>query len=241
MKKIKNYVTRRLARLSETAYNSMNIRPAQEHAYRYLFVRDVARAGISDDFYPVGHSANFSLLYLLVRCFEELALSHVVEFGGGQSSMLMDRLAARHSPPIMVTTFEQDADWAETIAAKVQHRVVHAPLAKTMVGERSVMFYDAAYLGGLKPPNLVLIDGPTAYSESSRYDRTGAVNFLSAHLQDEFVVIFDDCERAGEAEAAARFRAWLEQRAIPFYENAIKAAKQQRIFCTKKFRAAAYF
>lgn len=234
-------MTRWLGRLSEVAYNAMNILPAQEQVYLHLFRRDIARAGIEDDFYPVGGAANFSLLYLLTRSFSELPLSRVVEFGAGQSTVLIDRLANRRQEPVAVTTFEQDAYWAAATAQKVRHRVIRAPLVRTTVGDRTVAFYDSTCFADLTPPDLVLIDGPTAYTASTRYDRVGSMNFLSTRLRDEFVVIFDDCERAGEAEAAGRFRAWLGGRGIRFYENTIRAAKQQRLFCTEKFRSAAYF
>ncbi|MGH6984815.1 MAG: hypothetical protein ACREEI_11375 [Stellaceae bacterium] len=241
MKMVRSYVTRCLGRLSEVAYNSMNILPPQEQVYRHLFLRDIARAGVEDDFYPVSGAANFSLLYLLARSFAELPISQVVEFGAGQSTVLIDRLASRWQEPVVVTTFEQDAYWAAAIGQKVRHPIVYAPLVRTTVGDRTVAFYDPTRFADLARPDLVLIDGPTAYTVSSRYDRVGSVNFLTTRLADEFAVIFDDGERGGEAEAAGRFRAWLEGRGIQFYENTVRAAKQQRIFCTEKFRAAAYF
>jgi hypothetical protein len=67
------------------------------------------------------------------------------------------------------------------------------------------------------------------------------LNFFDDHLARDFVIIFDDCERDGEAEAANRCRRLLERRQISFFENTVKAAKQQRLFCTAKFKAAAYF
>lgn len=241
MKKVKRYATGWLGRLSEVAYNAMNILPAQEQVYLHLFLRDLARAGIEDDFYPVGGAANFSLLYLLARSFAELPLSRVIEFGAGQTTVLFDRLASRRQEPVTVTTLEQDVYWAQAVGQKVRHHVVHAPLVRTKVGDRTVAFYDPTCFPDLAPPDLVLIDGPTAYTASSRYDRVGSVNFLSTRLADEFVVIFDDSERGGEREAAGRFRVWLQGRGTRFYENTIRAAKQQKLFCTEKFRAAAYY
>jgi predicted O-methyltransferase YrrM len=152
-------ILHRLSRLSLRTYGDLGIRPTQEQTYRFLFVRDLARAGIEDTFYPVGNAANYSLLYLLARCLRELPISRVAEFGTGQSSLLIDKLVGDTTT---VTSFEHDQSWAEMIAKKVRHRVVVAPLVETPVDDHRVMFYDPVDFTGVGHPDLILIDGPTA-------------------------------------------------------------------------------
>src|SRR3954454_17352761 len=65
--------------------------PELECVYRDLFTRDIAKAGMDDVYYPVGHAANHSLLYLVMRCVQELRLAEILELGAGQPTILLDQ------------------------------------------------------------------------------------------------------------------------------------------------------
>ena len=212
-----------------------------ETIYRSLFIRDLDRHGIQDDFYPIGSAANHSLMYLITRCLTEFPITRVVEFGGGQTSILIDRLSGKMGKQMEITTVEQDAFWAERIRALVRHRVVCAPLESEAVAERNISFYsfnDIECEGNIE---LAIVDGPTAFTRSTQWDRLGAVKFLKGRLAPEFIVIFDDTERRGETEGARLFGAYLAANNFTHYTTTIRATKQQTLFCSKGFRAAAYF
>lgn len=216
--------------------------PLAEDLYRHFFVRDLARLGIEDDFYPIGNAANFSLMYLIARVLVEFPVSRIVEFGAGQTSILLDRVASRVGRNLEITTIEHDPFWAETIARQVHHRVLNLGLVETQVDGRTVQFYDLSPpLPQLDRPDLVIVDGPTAFRKGTYFNRTGAAPYLRDHLGEEFIVIIDDAERRGESTLARLVGDDLRASGIAFSENTIKAAKQQRLFCTAKYRSAAYF
>jgi hypothetical protein len=238
---IEKFLVRGLCKTIDVVRRESTTAPLAEDLYRHFFVRDLARLDIADDFYPIGNAANFGLMYLLTRLLAEFPLSRIVEFGAGQTTILLDRLGARVGRNLEITTIEQDAFWAGTIGRQVHHDVLNVALTATQVDGRTVHFYDLPPRPALQQPDLVIVDGPVAYVKGSYFDRTGAAPYLKEHLGDEFVVVIDDAERLGESTLARLVRDDLAARGVAFYENTIKAAKQQRLFCTERYRSAAYY
>lgn len=233
-----NSVLRGAKSLLETHYLLF---PEMESIYRSLFLRDLGRYGVEDEFYPIGSAANHSLMYLVARCLIEFPIARVLEFGAGQTSILLDRLSGAMGRPIEITTVEQDPFWAERIRAQVHHPVICAPLAPEVVADSKISFYRLDEIGSQSNLELVIVDGPTAYSPSTRWDRIGAVEFLKGRLASEFIVIFDDTERAGEFLGTRLFCDYLVANHITHYISTIRAAKQQKVICSEQFRAASYF
>lgn len=218
------------------------VNPALEEVYRYLFVRDIGRAGIDDVFYPVGSAANYSLLYLVWRCVRDLPITAVLELGAGQSTLLLDKARAPLGARFAVRTIEHDAFWAKAVADNVAHTVVEAPLVPARVAERDIAYYDLARIAAEGERfDLVIVDGPPAATADTRYSRIGCVAVLERCLADDFVVIVDDAERDGEAAAVDACRDLLRRRGAAFSEVAVTAAKRQHIFASERFRAAVFF
>jgi predicted O-methyltransferase YrrM len=218
------------------------INPAQEDIYRYLFLRDITRAGIDDVFYPVASAANYSLLYLVWRCLRDLPITAVLELGAGQSTLLLDRARTALAQRFTVRTIEHDAFWAKAVADTVSHTVVHTAFAQLVVEGRTIAYYDVPQvLDGEQRFDLVLVDGPPAESDETRYSRSGCAALLERCLAEDFVVIVDDAERDGEAVAVDACRATLQRQGRGFGEVAVTAAKRQHIFASERFRAALFF
>jgi hypothetical protein len=216
--------------------------PEMEMVYRSLFLRNLHDTGIDDEFYPVGNAANHSLLYFVSRCLCELPISRVLEFGAGQTSLLLDRLSARLLPrDVEIFTIENDPNWASHIGKKVRHQVIHTPLTEKVVDGRKISFYESEEVNSKKKIELAIVDGPAAYTHTTRWNRLGAASYLQGRLASDFVVIFDDTERCGESRSAELFGHYLKSQNIVFFTSTIRAVKQQQVFCSEKFRAAAYF
>lgn len=219
-----------------------SVLPEMELVYRELFLRDLRNLAIEDEFYPVGSAANHSLLYLISRCVIEFPVSRILEFGAGQTSVLLDRLSAklpqRHCE---ITTVEQDPFWANRISKGVRHQVIHACLAEKVFAEETISFYESEEVNSKKGIELAIVDGPTASTRATKWNRIGAADYLKDRLAEDFIVIFDDTERRGESAGADLFARYLAARSTPYYTSTIRAEKQQRLFCSEKFRAAAYF
>src|SRR3954453_11389151 len=97
--------------------------------------------GIEGTFYPVGGAANHGLLYLLLRAIRELDVACVLEFGAGQTTLLLHAVRTSLRPELDVTTVEHDAGWAGHVQNRVSHTVLHAPLASTMADGKPIEYY----------------------------------------------------------------------------------------------------
>ena len=221
----------------ETKINS-----AVEDSYRHLFLRDIARAGIDDVFYPVGSAANYSLLYMIWRCLRDLPVTAVLELGAGQSTLLLDKARQALGGRFAVRTIEHDAFWATAVTENVSHPVVQAPLVPARVGEHAIAYYDLARaIPDAQQFDLVIVDGPPAETDETRYSRSGCVAVLERCLAEDFVVILDDAERDGEAAAVDACRDLLRRLGRGFGETAVTAAKRQHVFASDRFKAALFF
>jgi hypothetical protein len=96
--------------------------PALEVIYRDLFLRELARMGEEDRFFPTGGAANYSLLYLILRIGLEFKPASVLDIGAGQSSLLWSMLR-RHGLVGSVLTLESDREWAQRIGDQIDHEV----------------------------------------------------------------------------------------------------------------------
>lgn len=178
--------------------------------------------------FPVGASANYGLLYLIVRIIHENRITRVLDIGAGQSSLLLNALAERS--PIEVVTLETHEEWAARIGAQVKHRVLHVPLErKTSFGQSALCYSELSGLEGKF--DLIIADAPHG---TPRHSRWACLEVIDRFRADEHIVIFDDAERRGERDTIRRFLA-LESRA-PVSGKFFKPAEaQQFVACTPAF------
>lgn len=215
--------------------------PSMEIIYRELFLRELALAGLSDDYYPVGGAANHGFLYLIARLLREFTFSGILELGAGQSSLLLSRLIEACHSRASVLTIEHEAFWARHIQDQVQHKVALAPLAPDTLDGHTISFYDLSRVEIPQATELFLIDGPPAHDVHIKYARLGAFRVVCELLRDDFVIIVDDTERAGEARLAELFLRELTRRRAAFKSNTVRASRCQTIIAGGRYIAAAYF
>jgi hypothetical protein len=212
-----------------------------EPVYQRLVERDLARLGIRDEFYAVGSAANYSLFYVILRAVLEFRPARVIELGAGQTSLLLDRLAASGLLPGDIVTVEHDRHWAQHIAAAVKHPVVRIDLIDRPGGDRICGAYDIAALKIAGPIDLLIIDGPPGGTEALRFSRHGALPLLKHMNRDGFVVVIDDAERPGETALSSRIEEALQAEGITFRRGAVVSSKRQDVFAGGRCLAASYF
>jgi hypothetical protein len=206
--------------------------PALEAIYRDLFLRELGRLGEEDRFFPVGGAANYSLLYLILRIGTEFQPESVLDVGAGQSSLLWSMLHRRGLVGD-VLTLENDADWGARIGAQVDHRVLVTPLQQLSVAGRSTMTYewDAAFQD--RSFDVIVCDGPRGVR---RHSRCGILSVLEGRrLRDDFALILDDAERAGEQDTIGAIHKRLQADGVPYAANVVRAAKTQMIFAGGRY------
>lgn len=234
-------VHHRLDILSGLMWQAHTTRPSMEVVYRDLFVRDIAKLGLDDLYYPVGSAANYSLLYFVTRCFLEFPIRNAIEFGAGQTSVLMSQLNDRLKKEATITTVEHDVQWADIVRAKVNHKVITADLVPKIIAGHKIKHYGGAYFDSSVLYDFVLVDGPPAYVKETTFHRLGAMEVIERNLAESFVVVLDDMQREGEQELSNLIRRKLQERGCRFGEVSIRGSRPQHAFAAGSFFSAAYF
>ena len=152
--------------------------------------------------------------------------TRIVECGGGISTFYIGRLLRERGGHLY--SIEHDDAWAalleqqlaaEGLAAQVT--VVHAPLAKPSLSWNGSPWYAQDRLAAIKtagPIDLLIVDGPPAYSAALRYARYPALPYFKDALAADYTVVLDDINRRGEQEIAAR---WAQTLGVPFQRRLI--------------------
>jgi predicted O-methyltransferase YrrM len=147
----------------------------------------------------------------------------IVECGSGISTFFIGRLLRRKGGHLY--TLEHDEDWARLLEQELKAEdlqdvvtVVFAPLAPTSFGWNGTHtpWYGEDKLQCLKSEggiDLLIVDGPPAYSAELRHARYPALPFFKDALASDYAVVLDDINRRGEQEILERWESIL---GIPF-------------------------
>jgi predicted O-methyltransferase YrrM len=209
-------------------YNMLRDYSSLECVYSRLFERELADLGIQEDFRPVKAAANYSLLYLLASLIRETRPKRILELGCGQSTILISRLCDKFEIETFVSV-DADPDWASRIAMLAPNADIRAlPLTQRRFLGRSFMGFDPTPLKGSKF-DFMLVDGPVGQRALSRFT---AVEIAAAHLDEEFIVVFDDAERFGERRTIRKFEAMLRARDRKVWRGTTRAHKWQVVLAS---------
>jgi len=145
----------------------------------------------------------------------------IVEFGSGVSSVA---IASALDPKTQrLISFEHDEDWANYVSGQLGRldladrcQVVHAPLKHCELSIDASPWYDVDIvrdsLESLEV-DVVICDGPPAYSRDTRMARYPAMPALQSMLANTYSVYLDDIDRSSERKIA---RLWSDLLQIPF-------------------------
>jgi predicted O-methyltransferase YrrM len=208
----------------------------REIVYQNLVHRELDRLNIRDPFYPLRSAATYSYLYLLLRAVQELDGLRILELGAGQSTVLLDRLAAQF--PLQCTTLEHDVHWVEQIRSQVRHPVLHAPLVPRAIRGQISDVYDPRVLEQGQRFNALLVDGPRSIRRRSRW---GSLEFIENWLDPEFLILFDDAERRGELQTIGAALQLLDERDCRYGSQLTRSINSQFVIATEGFQRALYF
>jgi len=211
-----------------------------EAVYQRIVQRDLEYLGIKDRFYPVSAAANYSLLYVIVRACIDFPINHVLELGAGQSTLLFDALHRVNAIRGSVCTLEHDVNWADRVAARVSHPIIRTSLVPKTIAGISFTGYDFAALG-IRPFDLLLIDGPPAWPSANKFSRLGAADLVKSVDPSSFMIIVDDAEREGEMLLVEKIEEKLKAAAVQHVVGYVEATRRQAIIAGGEYAGAAYY
>ena len=139
----------------------------------------------------------------------------ILELGAGVSSIVLCRLADQLDLDVRINSVDEDEGWLDRVGAimspaeRARWRPIYAPMTSGRLrdGSHFGRWYDAEIVGDAltDPLDLVVCDGPSAYTPEWRDDRFTALGFSKDLLVERHAVLIDDTNRAAERRLA---RTW---------------------------------
>jgi 16S rRNA G966 N2-methylase RsmD len=132
----------------------------------------------------------------------------IIEFGGGISTIYLAKLAKTSKNSLKITTIDHDEKWIDILTNILKEEdlleyvnIIHCPLEKSNLSKESTKWYCESNIKkaikGLKF-DLVIIDGPLAYTKELEMSRYPALIFINDYLNERNSVFLDDTHRKGE-------------------------------------------
>jgi predicted O-methyltransferase YrrM len=150
----------------------------------------------------------------------------VVECGGGVSTIYIAKLLATRGEGHL-HTIEHDPAWADCLRGLLHRQSLEAFCTVTLaplepVGSPSA-WYAAAEVQrlGLADIDLLVVDGPPAYTRERRHARQPALPVFFDRLASDCTVVLDDIDRRGEQDVVDR---WEREFPVRFERRALDGA-----------------
>lgn len=183
---------------------------------------------------PGGWAIDYAFCYTLARTLNAMKPHRILECGLGQSSRLIHQYASYYKTEAL--TFEHDEKWIEFLNNEAGNHypitVCKLELTKTEYkGQETLTYKDYKEVIGDKKYDLLVVDGPFG---SSHYSRSQAIDLCQNNLSDNFCVIIDDTERAGERETVEEIKNILKLNNIDFSSMDYSTIKTHTLICSKK-------
>ena len=186
-------------------------------------------------------AGNYSFFYLLCRLLNDYQPKSIIEFGLGESSKVIAAFIENQLQDCRHTIIEENPDWRDSFLSRF-------PLSdrseiKIMTAEQKQLAGGSIYNGysGIDTAvtqtfDLYLVDGPTGSENCSRYDIVTIAERLTQG--DEFVILIDDYDRAGEQETAEALLEQFKQQGIDVHTGIYMGNASQIVIATNRYRFA---
>ena len=180
----------------------------------------------------------YNYAYVLLRTLIESSPCSILEFGLGQSSMMINSYINYYSESVFnFDVIEQDQNWIDFFKQKhkIHHMNIYQRDITESVDEGGRLFsYDGLsdVLSG-KKYSLISIDGPWGGENVSRID---VIEYIPDILENEFAIIIDDYERKGERRMVNILENKLKQANIIYYKGEYSSMKNVCIIVSNKWK-----
>ncbi len=153
--------------------------------------------------------------------------STIVEFGCGITTVYIAKILKQYGGHLY--SVEDNNRWTDIVSTMLtqngvseQVTFIEAPLKKSNYSLESCDWYDEDIVKNLLKNielDMLIIDGPPAYMEHISLSRYPAIPVLLDQLSDDFCIILDDIDRAGEE---AILTLWEKELNVEFNHYYIK-------------------
>lgn len=178
--------------------------------------------------YPGGWAVGCPFLCILYRILDEVKPNKILELGLGQSTRLTSSYRNHEENAGKIhCVAEHDPGWIAFMENSIDlsnSQVVQLPLAEIEYKGKAVTVYEN-FIQKIPQEkyDLVLIDGPFGSLEYARIDSLGLV---PQFLAEDFVIMIDDYERAGERNMSKDLLELLSTNGIEYHTQTYRGEKE---------------
>lgn len=202
------------------------------------------------DFSPGRGAIGYPVMYVLYRVLNEVKPKSILELGMGQSTKLIGSYAAFMGSECKHYVVEHDKSWIEFFANHFSipqtTQIVQCGIEDVLIAveDENRNTNVTRYIGfkeqlERKKFDLIVIDGPYGY-RSPDYSRVDILDLLPGVLEEEFVIMMDDCDRKGELQTCELIAFMLEEAGIEYYMQTYSGEKDMIIIVSKKLKFLCY-
>ncbi len=193
-------------------------------------------------------ASNYSFMYILYRILNDIQPESILEFGLGQTTRMTNQYANYHK--INHKVIESDQDWIDVFSQNLN-------LDYTTIKQTGIEYFRSGGKPNLKYANLedkigndkydfVIVDGPQGFFPTDpvtfpKYSRSNICDIID-HLDDEFIIVFDDYDRIGEQRTVEKLIEKLEkEKNIKCYTQKFFGLKYQMVILTEKYQFVQWY
>lgn len=190
---------------------------------------------VDKTFAPGRWAVGYPYLYVMYRVLNEVRPKKILELGLGQSTRMIGQYAAACSDVEHIVV-EHDLEWIRFFENDFQlsnHSQI-VQLEREMIAYKEAaavrVFSDfKEHFVGQKF-DFISIDAPLG-GDMKQYARIDVLTMLPECLSDDFVIMFDDCERVGEANTLAEMEKILQENEIKYKCGRYSGKKDCVLIC----------
>ena len=225
-------------KIKELAWRNVeNGKYAAEAVWAAIFNNTIVNSQwlVDKTFAPGRWAVGYPYLYVMYRVLNEVRPNKILELGLGQSTRMIGQYAAAYED-IEHIVVEHDPEWIAFFENDFQlsnHSQI-VQLEREMVAYKEAaavrVFSDfKEHFVGQKF-DFISIDAPLG-GDMKQYARIDVLTMLPECLSDDFVIMFDDCERVGEANTLAEMEKILQENEIKYKCGRYSGKKDCVLIC----------
>lgn len=147
----------------------------------------------------------------------------IIEFGSGISTIVIARLIKKNRLNASIISVEHDLEWSKKLFQILSQEnlqdvvnICYAPLKECSIALENNEWYDTTVIESIienKLFDMVIVDGPTAWTKDKFKSRYPALPFMINKLHQNHSIYLDDANREGERNIISL---WEKEFAINF-------------------------
>lgn len=197
-------------------------------------------------FSPGRGAIGYQLMYVLYRVLDETKPDSVLELGMGQSTKMIGSYVASTHGKCKHYVVEHDESWigffqnhfklpdsTEIVRCGIEDASVELEDENRITNVTRYVGFKEEMQG--KKFDLIMIDGPYGY-RSPDFSRVDVLGILPDCLNNEFVILMDDCDRNGERRTCEMILFMLQEAGIQYYAYTYSGEKDVTIIVSQNLR-----